>query len=325
MIRGNESIQAKNVTILTGFLGSGKTTLLNAILRQKPKTRFAIIENEVGEIGIDGELIVKNNDSFTALNNGCICCSINEDFNQTLKTLARRNDWDELIIEATGIANPGGIIAPFLTFPWMQKHFQMPQVICIADAQNMEAQLKLSDTAAEQLAYADKVLINKVDLVNMQQIKRSVDLVTRFNPFASIHTGSRHELPLSELLCFKNSDDPYSTFQMKKEKAKHHHNHKHYEAVSLEYSEPFNENKLYAQLYYHLMSESVKLYRFKGIFFDSRKSEKIIIQSAMKSLLAENGEPWKEEESKTSKFVFIGKHLNSDALNKLLISCHLVT
>lgn len=318
-----KSNNPKKVTILTGFLGSGKTTLLNAILQSKTKTRFAIVENEVGEIGIDGELIVKNTDSFTELNNGCICCSINDNFTDTLKELTKRNDWDELIIEATGIANPGGIISPFLTFPWMLKYFQNPEVICITDAQNIEEQLEISDTAAAQLAYGNKIYINKVDLATHEQVQNSIDLVQRFNPYASIHTGSRHEIPLSSLLESEDTTTPTLEPKAKDPDHKHHHSHDHFEAVSLEYSAPFNENQLYAKLYFHIVMGSMQLYRFKGIFYDTRKSEKIIIQSAMRSLLAEDGEPWKDDEPKVSKFVFIGKNLKLEELDEILKECFL--
>ena len=317
----NNGVNPKRVTILTGFLGSGKTTLLNAILKSKAQTKFAIIENEVGEIGIDGELIVKNSDSFTELNSGCICCSISDNFTDTLKELSERSDWDELIIEATGVADPGGILSPFMTFPWLLKYFQRPEVICIADARNIAEQLEISDTAASQLAYGDKIYLNKVDLVENDQVEKTKSLIEHFNPLAKIHTGSRHNIPLLNLLQVEQSNSSDTTFVTKLEKKKHHHGHDHFESISLKYNEPFNENQLYAKMYYHLVMGTIKLYRFKGVFFDSRKPERVIIQSAMKSLLSEYGEPWQKEEARESKFVFIGKDLNKEELDSLLKSC----
>lgn len=312
------SIKAKPVTVLTGFLGAGKTTLLNAILRQKKGVRFAIIENEVGEISIDSELIIRNTDSFTELSNGCICCSLNDNFTDTLRSLSKRGDWDELIIEATGVANPGGILAPFKQFPWVQKYFQLPNVICIADAQNVEEQLTVSDTAASQLAYADNVYINKIDLVKEDRSTKVRNIVQRLNPFAYLCTGSKENIPLSELLQSKASLRPVITLPKGLHKASQEQGHDHFDAISLEYDMSFDENKLFTRLYTFLMVQSANVYRFKGIFYDSRKANKLIIQSVMKSLFVEEGEPWEEEELKISKFVFIGKNLQEKGFDKML-------
>lgn len=312
------SIKSKTVTVLTGFLGAGKTTLLNAILHQKQGVRFAIFENEVGEIAIDSELIIKNTDSFTELSNGCICCSLNDNFTDTLRALSKRDDWDELIIEATGVANPGGILAPFKQFPWIQKHFQLPNVICIADAQNIEEQLTISDTAASQLAYADNIYINKVDLVSENQNIEVRSIVQRLNPFANLYSGSKEDIPLAELLQSKTSLHPVIALPKELNKGRQEQQHDHFDAISLEYDMSFDENKLFTRLYTFLMVQSANVYRFKGIFYDSRKGNKLIIQSVMKSLFVEEGEPWGDNELKISKFVFIGKNLQERGFDKML-------
>ncbi len=314
----------KPVTVLTGFLGAGKTTLLNSILREKSNTRFAIIENEVGEVGIDGELIVKNTDSFTELNNGCICCSINRNFTDTLKKLSKRDDWDELIIEATGIANPGGIITPFKQFPWIQKYFQLPNVICIADAQNIEEELNVSTTAAAQLAYGDKIYISKTDLVSETDVVGVKNLVQEFNPFAGLISGHKQDIPLLELLKDRDSLAPIVRPEDKESLVgKVRKGHDHFSAVSLEYTESFDENKLYTRLYTFLMVQSANVYRFKGIFYDSRKKNKLVVQSVMQSLFMEEGEEWGDDEPKVSKFVFIGKNLQEKGFDKMIKNCRL--
>ena len=111
-------ISPKPVTLLTGFLGAGKTTLLNAILAYRNGTRFAVVENEIGEEGIDGELVLKAEDNIVEMNNGCLCCTLNDNLLEILTDLhKRREDWDEMIIEATGVADPAGIAQPFLKIP----------------------------------------------------------------------------------------------------------------------------------------------------------------------------------------------------------------
>lgn len=318
------SFSPKKVTVLTGFLGSGKTTLLNVILQHQPQTRFAIIENEVGEIGIDGELVIRNSDSFTELNNGCICCSLNENFTETLKKLSQRDDWDELIIEATGVANPGGIVSPFKQLPWIEKYFQHPNVICIADAQNIEEQLRVSSTTASQLAYGDKVYISKADLVEDDRVSEIKNIIQRFNPFASLYSGNKNDIPLLSLLKKEDALRPVIQFASKID---HINNsdfqHDHFDAISLEYEISFDENKLFTRLYTFLVLQSENVYRFKGIFYDPRKKQKMVIQSVMQSLFIEEGEDWGEDELKISKFVFIGKNLQEKGFDKMIKGCQI--
>lgn len=317
-------MKQKQVTILTGFLGAGKTTVLNAILDLKKETRFAIIENEVGEIGIDSDLIIKNTDSFTELNNGCICCSLNDNFVDTLRQLTKREDWDELIIEATGVANPGGIISPFKQLPWLQKYFQLPVIIGIVDVQQIEEQLKISDTAASQLAYSDMIYLGKADLVE-QDIQLAIQsLVQRLNPFASLLLGHKNNIPVERLIQQDYAKRPI--LQIKKPTQPDIlAQHDRYDAIAIEFDIAFDENKLYQRLYTFLMAQSEHVYRFKGIFYDSRNAKKLIIQSVMKSLYIDEGEPWNDDTPRKSKFVFIGKNLQKKGFERMLRSCKLST
>ncbi len=310
------------VTILTGFLGAGKTTLLNAILKHKPTARFAIIENEVGEIGIDGSLILKNTESFTELSNGCICCSINDNFLETLKGFADRDDWDELIIEATGVANPGGIISPFRQLKWLQNYFEMPNIICIADAQNIDEQLEVSETTASQLAYGDNTYISKVDLVSQERIEEVRGMVQRLNPFSRIYQKENEQIPIQELLKPKKSLRPVIAISASPRTNKSF-KHDNFDAISLRYDSntAFDKDKIFARLQMFLVLQSSNVYRFKGIFYDPRHKKKWLIQSAMKSLHIEEWEEWKEGEEQESFFVFIGKNLKSKGFDKMLKSC----
>lgn len=307
------------VTVLTGFLGAGKTTLLNAILREKKGTRFAIIENEVGEIGIDGDLIVKDNDSFTELNNGCICCSINTSFVETLGELSKRTDWDELIIEATGVANPGGIIAPFKQLDWMKKYFQTPHVICIADARNIEEQIQISETAGSQLAFAEVIYLNKTDLIPQTNIKPLSDQLRKMNPLTKIYTGYEGNIPVSELLekvvVFRL---PFSVNQSSVPKD---HTHDHFDSVSLSFNVPFDRERLIARLHAFILFQAKDVYRFKSIFHDPKTENRLVAQSVMKSLIVEEDKPWEEGKEKRSVFVFIGKNLQAKGLEKMLKQC----
>jgi G3E family GTPase len=144
------------VTIITGFLGAGKTSLLNKLISKYPEKKFAIIENEFGETGIDGGLIAAASESIFELNNGCICCSLGEDFLQTLETLLGSSyDFNHLLIETTGIADPSGIIDAFISGNSIQQKFRIDSVVCVADAVNMEDLMNEQPEIRKQLALAD--------------------------------------------------------------------------------------------------------------------------------------------------------------------------
>ena len=153
------------VTIITGFLGSGKTTLLNHILASQHGLKIAVIVNEIGEIGIDGELIVSAGDGMMELSNGCICCSINNDLVDTIfQVLERREPVDYVIVETTGLADPLPIILTFLRSEFRNR-VRVDSVITVADAENFSLDHFDSLAAYNQLRYADVVLLNKCDLV----------------------------------------------------------------------------------------------------------------------------------------------------------------
>lgn len=317
-------MEAKPVTILTGFLGAGKTTLLNSILKNKNTTRFAIIENEVGEIGIDGELIIKNTDSMLELSNGCICCSLNEDFTNTLKTLLNKPSWDELIIEATGIADPGGILLPFNQYPHLQKHFRIEKTICIIDAQNIEQQLQIGKEIINQLVYADIILISKTDLIDTKKLEIITQILRQYNPLAKFVSGYKDNFSLKLIMDFKKpkalpilnfgkSNNPVNTNYL--------YHHSNISPISFRYLESFNSDALFTRFYTFLLFQSENVYRFKCIIYDSLHQKKIIIQSVMKTVVIEEGEEWQENEIKESRFVFIGKNLIEKGFDHMLRQC----
>ena len=152
------------VTILTGFLGAGKTTLLNNIITKYSAKKFAVIENEFGEIGIDGGLIVGNIESMYELSNGCICCNLSEGLTNTLNNLlTSKYQFDNLLIETTGIADPSGVIDNFMAYEEIYKKFIVDSVICLADAQTYEESAEEQPEVHRQLAVADIIILNKIE------------------------------------------------------------------------------------------------------------------------------------------------------------------
>lgn len=204
-------MKAKEVTLLTGFLGAGKTTVLNAIIAGKKDTRFAIIENEIGEESIDAGLIMKGEDDIMELNNGCLCCTLNDNLYDLLNGLwARREEWDHLIIEATGIADPANIAHPFLTSDQVKRGFDLKRVICIVDAELVEDQLKERAEAIQQIAFSDIILLNKVEQVSASYVAELQAILKTINPFAEILIGAKDDFKVKTLFARERFANFYS-------------------------------------------------------------------------------------------------------------------
>lgn len=180
------------VTILTGFLGAGKTSLLNSILASAPNEKIAVIENEFGSVGVDGMLVGKIMDqSVFELSNGCICCNLSGPLQDTLKSIVRENGtYSRVIIETTGVADPSGVIKPFLSDPFIRTHFQIDAVICVADSQIVASLLSENKEALMQVSFSDVVVVNKTDTVSANALPAVRDAVLMVNPFAKIYYAS---------------------------------------------------------------------------------------------------------------------------------------
>jgi len=218
-------------TILTGFLGSGKTTYLNHLLNENPETKFAIIENEYGEQSIDSDLIMRAEDNIVELNNGCLCCTLNENLYEILNELYhKRDEFSELIIEATGIADPRGLAAPFLTNPAIKKQFPLRQVICLVDGALIDQQLEETEEAIHQITFSDVLIINKTDLIHQDKIDRLTKKLNRLNPLAKIALGNKSNFPtihmkLGESFSENVDETENQIFPIQKPTPHHHHSH----------------------------------------------------------------------------------------------------
>jgi len=189
------------VTIITGFLGAGKTSLLNQLIKKHPEKKFAIIENEFGETGIDGGLIAAASDAIFELNNGCICCSLGDDFLQTLENLLGSSyEFNHLLIETTGIADPSAIIDAFISGSTIQQKFRIDSVVCVADAVNMEDLIDTQPEIRKQIALADLLLINKTDSVPVDYLPELTSVIRGINPLATIYPTTFGQIAELEVL-----------------------------------------------------------------------------------------------------------------------------
>ncbi|WP_080054216.1 CobW family GTP-binding protein [Spirosoma aerolatum] len=338
-----------DVTLLTGFLGAGKTTLLNALMADRPQTRFALIENEYGEEGIDGQLVLRPDAEIIELSDGCICCSLNDSLLDVLEDLYdRRDSFDELLIETTGIGDPAGVAVPFLMLPMVQRVFTLKRVICLVDAELIEDQLRDTEEAIQQISFSDVLLINKTDRVSAVYLASLVETLRGLNPFAQVLTGQKENYPIRELMAIEretaialqparfvpakatprltfpgspptpaNRPRPLGTLPHR------HHHHRHSDIVSLSFrfGESFDLIQLHHRLTMLLLFQGKGIYRVKGIIYDASRPQRWIIQSVGKNLTMIDGATWENDEPRLSRLVFIGKLLKPAGFEKMLRQC----
>lgn len=311
------------VTLITGFLGSGKTSLLNHLLSSNPNTRFAIVENEFGEIPIDGQLVVSQTSGIFELSNGCLCCSLDREWMETaLKLADKADDFDHLLIETTGMADPAPVLAPFISVPYLQKRFFISRTIALADASTLEESLSDTFEAKLQLTFADTLLVNKTDLVAPPYLDTIKGLLHSINPLAQV-VDAKNGQPFAEIDLLQpqyNNTEEIDNLLNKIEKH-HHHEHSHITSLSFTFSQPFDEKKLKLWLAYLLPIQGHAIYRIKGIFDIEGNTQKTIIQSVRQQLSVTATQNWKAGEERVSKVVIIGKDLKAEVIENRLKKC----
>lgn len=313
---------SKPVSIITGFLGAGKTTFLKEVLGHRRSVRYAIIENEFGEENIDSDLLVKADNELIGLSNGCLCCSLNDDLLDVLNDLnQRRDDFDELIIESTGVADPAGVAKPLLTISPLRRDYPLLRVICLVDPRLIEDQLRDTEEAARQIAFSDVILFTKLDVCEPSLVSRVRPLLVALNPFAKVLSGSRGNYPIDEI--FAHSRRLSVTLPTSVPTARPHFRHQQSELVSLSFrfEQAFDEQRLRHRLTGFLLFQSEGVYRVKGIVAVKGRDQRLIVQSVGNFLEFEAGEDWQAGEARTSRLVFIGKRLRPEGFEKMLHDC----
>lgn len=318
------------VTILTGFLGSGKTTLLNQLIRSNPDRKIAVIENEFGEIGIDSDLVVNTDGSVFELSNGCVCCSLNGELVETLQMLVERQDKiDHLIIETTGIADPGPVALSFLSEFEIQNVFRLDAIITVVDSRFVERQLESQPEVGKQVALADVVLLNRTDEVEPYLVETARNIVQRINPQTLIFETSYGKTDLTNMLDIK-AFDPETVLKQKWKKPTSnlklssdykHTNHIALVSHSIEITEALDLIKFDSWVAMMLYMNSSTIFRIKGILNIAEMDDKLVFQSVYNQYVSQSGGKWAEDEGRKTRIVFIGKNLDRAALEKGLKQC----
>jgi len=305
------------VTLLSGFLGSGKTTLLNYILKQNHGKRIAVIENEFGEIGVDSEFVIGADEDIFEMSNGCICCSIRGDLIETLnRLLEKQQAFDSIIIESTGLASSGPLAQAFLIEDDISKSLMLDGIITLVDSKHIWNNLNEQEVTWEQIAFANVILLNKVDLVSRNEITELEKKVRQINPTATIFRTSHTEIELDQILNIggfnlKNALDE-NTFMP--------HNHgpeQGISSVSLNFSGFVDPNRLNHWLQMLFLTEGMNIFRGKGILNVKNSSDRYIFQSVYMMFEGRFDKAWGND-TPENKMVFIGQDLDASRLEKSL-------
>jgi G3E family GTPase len=323
------------VTVLTGFLGAGKTTLLNRLLREANGKRYAVIVNEYGEIGIDGDLVVGAEEEVYELNNGCVCCKLRGDLVRVVSNLVRRpGGFDGILIETTGLADPAPVAQTFQLDDLLRQHTRLDSVICVADARHLPMQLSSTPEAALQLAQADMVLLNKADLADEAMLAAAERAVAEVNPTAELRRVVRGELPLSQLLdrgAFDNARLRLPSLGLGKPASDSSpHGYRPVDAgrhtvgvssVSITFNRRFERTRFLPWLQRLVIEHGADLLRAKGILAFSGESRRFVFQAVHMTVDSGMGRAWAAGEAVESKLVFIGRRLDESTLREELVHC----
>jgi G3E family GTPase len=341
------------VTVITGFLGAGKTTLLNHILTGQHGKRIAVIENEFGEIGIDHELVVQADEEIFEMNNGCICCTVRGDLIRILGTLMkRRQKFDHIIIETTGLANPGPVVQTFFVDDEMKAAMQVDAIVTLVDAKHIHLHLDSSPECKSQIAFADVILLNKTDLVTADDLTLLTQRIKRINRYVKIIQTQNAVVDLDQVLNIRAFDlskaletDPHLLEEATPEPHDHSHDHDHVHDEHCDHShdhdhhhhhthehesdvhsvgielpgdlqlEPFQ--KWIGEL---LKEKGADIYRMKGLVSIAGQPNEFVFQGVHMLFDGRPGKPWAARPRK-SQIVFIGKDLDRAALTNGVKAC----
>ncbi|MDD3288867.1 MAG: GTP-binding protein [Alphaproteobacteria bacterium] len=326
------------VTVLTGYLGAGKTTLLNRILSESHGKKYAVIVNEFGAIGIDNDLVVGADEEIYEMNNGCVCCTVRGDLIRVIGGLMKRaGSFDGILLETTGLADPAPVAQTFFVDEEISGRVCLDSVIAVVDAYHIMSQLGASEhhkEAEDQIAFADAILLNKVDLVSAEELARVEATISGINEFAEIVRCEKCNAPLDKIMGRGSfdldriiADAPGFLAAGEDEKAHHkdaalRHDHS-ISSVSMMLDSPIDIDKFEQWLGELRSIKGQDLLRYKGILDLANSDKRFAVQGVHMMMDGGNLDVWPEDEKRQSRMVFIGRNLDEVALRKSFEWCAL--
>jgi G3E family GTPase len=342
-------------TILTGFLGAGKTTLLKRVLSESHGHKIAVIENEFGEENIDTDILVRDTEeTIIQMSNGCVCCTIRDDLRTTLADLAEKRrkgelQFDRVIIETTGVADPGPVAQTFFMDDDVAEQFLLDAIITVVDAKHAAQQLNDRQEARRQVGFADQIFISKVDLVSAEDLAALQHRLKHMNPRAAQRAVHFGEVALSEVLDLRGfnlnakldidpdflSDDEHShehhhhdgehcdhpSHQHGDDHGHHHHQDDDVKSFVYRSDKAFNPAKLEDFLGTVVQIYGPRMLRYKGVLHMLGTERKVIFQGVHQLMGSDLGPEWGPTEARQSRMVFIGIDLPRDILEQGLDQC----
>jgi G3E family GTPase len=328
------------VTVITGFLGAGKTTLLNRILTENHGKRIAVIENEFGEIGIDHQLVVQSDEEIFEMNNGCICCRVRGDLIRILAKLRQRRDrFDTVLIETTGLADPGPVAQTFFTDPEVKEGFSLDGIVTVVDSKHVGLHFDDTREVREQIGFADVILLNKTDLVTPAELEKIEARIRKMNTVAKLYRTTNSAVDLTKVLNvggfdlkralelepdFLDAEEHDHDHEHEGEDHhEHEHDHHHDEDVSsVGISAPgdLDEKKLSDWLGTLLRTKGQDIFRMKGILAVKGRDMRFVFQGVHMLMDGQPDRPWGKD-PRHNTLVFIGRNLDRKELNEGFKAC----
>lgn len=311
------------VTVLTGYLGAGKTTLLNRILSENHGRKYAVVINEFGELGVDNDLVVNTDEEVFEMNNGCVCCTVRGDLIRIVGGLMkRRGKFDGIIIETTGLANPAPVAQTFFVDETVRTKTRLDAVVTVVDAKHLPERLVDSHEAADQIAFADVIVLNKTDLVTPEELEAVEARIRQINRFARIHRTQRAAVPIAEVLD-RGAFDLKRVLEMEPNfltDDAHEHNDD-VVSMSFEVERPIDPEKFNAWISALLATKGQDLLRTKGILAYAGDDRRFAFQAVHMMADGDFIGPWRDGEPRKSRLVFIGRDLNRPQLRRGFEQC----
>ena len=312
-------------TVVTGFLGAGKTTLVNHLLDATRPMQIGIVVNEFGEVGIDGQLIVADENPVIEINNGCVCCTVRTDLVASVKALlASHGDrLERLIVETSGLADPAPVLQTFLADPDIRDRIELEAVVAVVDAMHASEQLN-DDIAREQIAFADRVIVNKTDVATSETVSSLLTRLKQVNPTARVDLARYSTISVDALFGIRSfSLDTLLSIEpdLLSDDA---HDHEHDDSIaSCAFIVPgaLDADRFNRWVNQLVQTDGASLLRMKGVLSLRSEPRKLHFHSVHMLLESSFGKPWRADEARESRFVVIGRNVDAERIKADLLSC----